>query len=287
MLDEWFRKLRGGRVLNEHRSELSLPPEAAAPGGHARADGADALSEPALAEVETSPTDPSADEGAPPQPVMESPVPPAAPTAGAPGSQDGAPVLQDFPVASVLPPLAPLIAPPPALTPLEDRIRRLEAELARLRTAPVAEPLGSAQPTTGIARQRGRFWDNLGERLLAPSGPAARDASLPSVARDLVPAGVRRTWTLWEVLTELRAMYCMFFDPRYRLSWFGRLAPLILVGLIVSSWIWVPFHDITAVGWILVKIADVVLAYILFKVLSYEARRYRETAPDLPPSMRL
>jgi hypothetical protein len=30
-----------------------------------------------------------------------------------------------------------------------------------------------------------------------------------------------------------------------------------------------------------------VLAYFLFKILIREARRYRETAPDLPASLRL
>jgi hypothetical protein len=30
-----------------------------------------------------------------------------------------------------------------------------------------------------------------------------------------------------------------------------------------------------------------VLAFVLFKVLGQEARRYRETSPDLPPNLRL
>jgi hypothetical protein len=32
---------------------------------------------------------------------------------------------------------------------------------------------------------------------------------------------------------------------------------------------------------------QVVVGFLLFKVLAHEARRYRETAPDLPPSLRL
>ena len=61
---------------------------------------------------------------------------------------------------------------------------------------------------------------------------------------------MRLDGTVGLVLTELRAMYCMFFDPRYRLSWLGRLAPIVLVSLIFSSWLWVPFAGITGVGWI-------------------------------------
>jgi hypothetical protein len=41
------------------------------------------------------------------------------------------------------------------------------------------------------------------------------------------------------------------------------------------------------VATILDKIVDLALSYILWKVLIHEARRYRQTAPDLPRSMRL
>ena len=35
------------------------------------------------------------------------------------------------------------------------------------------------------------------------------------------------------------------------------------------------------------KLIDLLLGFLLFKVLGYEARRYRLTAPDLPPTLRL
>ena len=35
------------------------------------------------------------------------------------------------------------------------------------------------------------------------------------------------------------------------------------------------------------KVLQLVIAFVLFKVLAHEARRYRETSPDLPPSLRL
>jgi hypothetical protein len=44
---------------------------------------------------------------------------------------------------------------------------------------------------------------------------------------------------------------------------------------------------IPVVGGLLNKVIDLVLAFLLFKVLGHEARRYRETAPDLPPTLRL
>ena len=103
----------------------------------------------------------------------------------------------------------------------------------------------------------------------------------------MVPPGVRRTWVLLDALTELRAMYWMYFDPRYRLSWLGRLAPLVIVVLILTSWFWMPGASLPFVGLILDRAVDLILAYILFKLLSHEARRYRETAPDLPRGLRL
>ncbi len=82
-------------------------------------------------------------------------------------------------------------------------------------------------------------------------------------------------------------MYWMFCDPRYRLSWTARLAPPIILALIVTSLYWMPASVLPYIGMVIDKLVDLVLAYILFKLLSNEARRYRETAPDLPPSLRL
>jgi hypothetical protein len=79
----------------------------------------------------------------------------------------------------------------------------------------------------------------------------------------------------------------MFTDPRYRLSWTGRIAPAVLLFLIVFSWWWVPFSSLAFIGNVLNKAVDLLLAYVLFKLLTHEARRYREVAPDLPASLRL
>ena len=83
-------------------------------------------------------------------------------------------------------------------------------------------------------------------------------------------------------------MYWMFFDPRYHLSWAARLAPLGFVALIFTSYYWTPGTSLPFfVGTVVEKLCDLILAYFLFKLLSYESRRYRETAPDLPHSLRL
>ncbi len=254
MLDGGFGHDGGGRDLSKRKTQTQWPTDAPAPDECAGIDGDDAPSPPEEAAVEPAP------------PVPSDP-----------------PLWRDFPVASVLPPVAPLLPSPTASVPLEDRLHRLEAELARLRSGPADAP---PNPATSVVRQPGGFWGGVGKRLLAPSAPAAPPPRPDNLA-SVVPPGVRRTWMLLDALTELRAMYWMYFDPRYRLSWFGRLGPLVIVALILTSGVWMPATSLPILGLVIEKIGDLILAYILFKLLSHEARRYRETAPDLPPRLRL
>ena len=81
------------------------------------------------------------------------------------------------------------------------------------------------------------------------------------------------------VIAEVQASFYMYVDPRYRMSWMGRIvAPAMLIAFLGISW---------AVTWLFAKPFELLFCFILFKVLAYESRRYRETAPDLPPSLRL
>ena len=122
----------------------------------------------------------------------------------------------DLPVASVLPPVAPLLQTAAVAAPLESRLERMEAELAQLRTAQARDsrfavaqtadatpPVAAPDPAAAVVRRPTRFWTDFGRRLTAPSAPAAappRGAGLSS----LVPPAVRRGWTLWDAITELR-----------------------------------------------------------------------------------
>jgi hypothetical protein len=189
--------------------------------------------------------------------------------------------------------VAPLALPGPeaAPSPLEERVRRLEDELAQLRNGkglevrvavpfehppPVAVPVArpAATSTAGMLL-------DAGKRLLGAAATAVKKA----------PAEVKRAALFWEAVAEARAILRMYLDPRYRLSWLGRLVPPVLVLLIVTSGWWVPGSSVPVFGTffhpLLDKGIDLLLAFVLFKVLGHEARRYRETAPDLPPSLRL
>lgn len=100
--------------------------------------------------------------------------------------------------------------------------------------------------------------------------------------------GPRRAWALFDLFVELRAIWRMYVDPRYRLTWMGKVVPIILLTAIMTSWFWLPFALILdkgsgTLGTIYVKIADLVLAFFLYKALSREARRYRDFFPDPPP----
>jgi hypothetical protein len=177
------------------------------------------------------------------------------------------------------------------LSPLEQRIRRLEVALARLQAArssvpPPRERVTNQRPVPPpAAPAQAPEEKGLLDRVRQSIAPADPPAAAP--AAGLVPAGLRRHWLLLDAVAELRAMGRMFVDPRYRMSKAGWAVSLgLLVALLFSYW-WVPGTSIPLFGYWLNKAVDLALAYALLRVLTREARRYRETAPDLPPSLRL
>ena len=92
-------------------------------------------------------------------------------------------------------------------------------------------------------------------------------------------------WFFIELVAELRSIVRMYLDFRYRLTWFTKLMGPILVGLIlINSWF---VGNVLLIGWIVEPVLNVLLIYVLVKVLTREATRYRETSLDIPPSLRL
>ena len=95
-----------------------------------------------------------------------------------------------------------------------------------------------------------------------------------------------------DMVAELRAMVGMYLDTRYRMSWYGRVIPAVLFAAILSTFAWFPglaylwsTVSETLTG-LLMKVIDLVLAYFLFKVLVWEARRYRDWLAALPSAWR-
>jgi hypothetical protein len=176
---------------------------------------------------------------------------------------------------------------------LELRINRLEDVVAHL------------QDTRSLEE---RVVERVAERLKHQEKANPRDVTglVVDASRSLLPALnsinvenasvksggrrksiLRQPWLLVDMLAELRAIFRMFVDPRYHLGWRGRLAPILLIAVILTSSFWVPGTGLTIVGPLFDKCLNLILAYVLFKILSHEARKYRETAPDLPSSLRL
>jgi hypothetical protein len=233
-------------------------------------------------------TDPAS---GPPLPATDSipPLPPSPPSVNGDDeaalarlADDGGP---DAPPTEAAAPVAPS---------LEQRVRRLEELVASfqqhrdaatpiaavpVRAIPTDRPPEAQPPaaSTGVMLE-------VGKRLMAAAAPA-----------DTAPAGAALAakrggglWLLWDTWAESRAIVRMFVDPRYQLPWSARVLPLILLAAILTSKYWVPFSSIPFLGdWLLVKMVDLLLAFLLFKWLGHEARRYRQTSPDLPANLRL
>ena len=158
--------------------------------------------------------------------------------------------------------------------------RQLESRVAARVSDQIAQDL---VPATGLSPQAGLV--ELGKRLLGVAAPPPPRTLGPR------PAGKRPGWLLLEIFAEARAIPRMYFDPRYRMTWVGRILPIVLLlafffpayALAIFPLVGPLLANIS----LLVKVVELLIAYVLFKVLAHEARRYRETSPDIPPSMRL
>jgi hypothetical protein len=192
-------------------------------------------------------------------------------------------------------------------TALEQRVRRLEDAVAGLQDTRqledrVAERL-AARTRAGLPKDATGIIVEASRHLLPapppvdrpPDGQAAELPAPGAAAAQPSPRPARRPWLLFDLYADVRAAMYMFVDPRYRMSWSGRVLPWVLLGAILSSWFWIPFisllYSVPALGpflgTVIVKFVDLLLAFVLYKVLSREATRYRETSPDLPRSLRL
>lgn len=179
-------------------------------------------------------------------------------------------------------------SPPPVATPaptpidaLEPRIRRIEEALDRLLEQRTAQTHIATQPAPAPAPTA--VFVDVGKRLLSAAASVATPAPAPAPA-----SGTGLLWLLRDTWAEARAIVRMFVDPRYHLPLSARVLPWLVLAAILTSKYWVPGSSIPFLGdWLLVKLVDLLLAFVLFKWLGHEARRYRQSSPDLPPSLRL
>ena len=173
---------------------------------------------------------------------------------------------------------------------LEQRVARLEDAVATLQdTRPLEERVVErvsrrlhrestpALPEAGGVLKAGRQLLPVALNLIRTKADEAERSATVS------PGGLRRPWLLFDAYAEVQTIVRMFLDRRYRPTWTARLVPLaFLVLIMTSSWIWMPGTGIVFFGTILDKIVTLVLAYLAFKILHREVRRYRELVGDLP-----
>jgi hypothetical protein len=174
---------------------------------------------------------------------------------------------------------------------LEQRVRRLEDAVATLHdTGPLEERIAERVARrlnceSAAAAQPPSVVFKAGRQLLPAALDLLRTKTIEAEQQAAASAGnARRSWLIVDAYAELRTMVRMFLDPRYRPTRMGLVVPLVLLGMILTSWIWLPGTSIlpTTLMTIIDKVIDVVLAFVAFKVLSREARRYRELVADLP-----
>ncbi|HMC66445.1 MAG TPA: hypothetical protein VKI65_16035 [Gemmataceae bacterium] len=185
------------------------------------------------------------------------------------------------------PPEAVPNGPPVPAEALEYRVRRLEDAVAGLQDTRELED----RVIERVARRIGRnamqvVQDSAGmivdaRRMLPKAIGAVRpSATAPETPAPSKPAPVHHEWLLIDAYEEARAILHMYFDRGYRshLTWTARVGPVILLLLILTSWWWVPGTSLLffSLALMLDIFVNLLLAYLLYKVLSREARRYRD-----------
>lgn len=160
---------------------------------------------------------------------------------------------------------------------LEIRVCRLEDAVASLQDTKPMEERIAERVSTRLADGSSSIFRS-GRRLL----PAAIGAL--NVQADIVhqpapvslPNGLRAKWFLIEIYAEARLIVRMYLDRRYRMTWIGLVIPPVFIVAIAFSYYLLPGTSIPVVGTIIDKSVDLLLAFVVFKVLNREAHRYRE-----------
>jgi hypothetical protein len=182
--------------------------------------------------------------------------------------------------------VVPPVSPNPSL---EQRVRRLEDAVALLQdTRQVEERVLQRVATRvgtkadGTFRESAKVLVSAGRQLL----PAALDMLQPTGTPDVqasVSTRDRRRWLVLDLYAEAQAVVRMFVDARYRpyLTWTARIVPLAVFAFILGSQWVMPWNLIPLVGPLIDKTVCLILAFVGFRVLSRESRRYREMLPNL------
>jgi hypothetical protein len=154
-------------------------------------------------------------------------------------------------------------------TDVEQRLRRLETAVAALQDTQLMEervaeriaqktkrsPLNALRDTATVIVDA--------SKALVPTGSASSTSNAPPTDKT--------GWLLIDLWSEVRTFGKMLFDHRYPFSYAGRFGPVIIACAYVFSWMFLG----GIVGSILERLIDIVLAFVLYKIMSREVQRYR------------
>ncbi|HVK07686.1 MAG TPA: hypothetical protein VM597_02800 [Gemmataceae bacterium] len=155
---------------------------------------------------------------------------------------------------------------------VEDRLRRLEGEVADLR-----HTLSDlADIVVGDIKER----REVAAAVSAPIPEVPIPASLvPGGETTLAVVGAaRRPWLVFDLLKEIGTTAKMYMDPRYRVRRSTQLIVPVLVGMMVADYLLFRglFLEVPVVTPVLEHLIGGLLAVLLYKVLSREVARYRQ-----------
>jgi hypothetical protein len=179
------------------------------------------------------------------------------------------------------------------ITHLEQRVRRLEDAVAQLQdTRPLEERV--VERVTAKARLNATR-ETAGSKPDLPPPPPPEPVRPPIVATPVVTAPPSSPLTLLglvlDSLSELRSMTYMYLDRRYRMPWTGYTLPPLVLVLIVTSLFWFPglswVFNFSPMAGALANVPIVLLlSYFWYRLLTWEAKRYRDAVAGLPPAPR-
>jgi hypothetical protein len=178
-----------------------------------------------------------------------------------------APELRDSPATLTVAP-NPVLGSNPAPDPILHRLERLEGALTTL--------AHSLQPVLANSRYE------PAPPFPPPPTPVGFSASdyprpmpVSPVAAPPQPAA-KSHWLEWPFIHELKQIFQMYIDPRYRLSRWGQFAvPGLLVILAANYAMFNWVIKVPVLSELMERIGILVFAIVLYKLLSREVGRYR------------
>ncbi len=170
---------------------------------------------------------------------------------------------------------------------LAARVARLEDVVASLQDTHALEDRVTERLSTKLmARARRK---NGASNLIVEAGRQLLPAAIQTVQEQTIqadaaaaaagPALQHHPWLFFDAIAEARAIFRMYFDRRYRVSWIARMTPLLGCILLVLSWLLI--SGIWLIGPIVDKVFDLALAFVVYKVLHREVQSYRFAIADL------